>query len=671
MTVDIIPGTGQSVASCLDITERKEAERELRESEEKFSRAFQSGAALMSISEADTDIFVDVNDAFLTTMGFARDEVIGKTIQETGTLAEAASFEDAKEEVANSRHLRDHEMTVRTKSGDLCYGIFSLDKIVVGGKECLLTVMTDITKRRLAEQALRESENTYRAVFENTGNATMIIEGDMTISLVNSEFERLTGYTKAETEGEMCWTKLVVEEDIDRMLDQHRLRRTDSSAALKSYEFRMRIKNGMVKDIFLSIDMIPGTAKSIASFVDITARKRAEEEREQLQRQLQQSQKLEAIGTMAGGIAHDFNNILTGILGFTELVRSEIPEDTEVYKNLTEVVKAGRRARDLVKQILSFSRKAETEKSLISLVTIVKEALKLIRSVTPSHISIKQNFTASPARAILADPTQMHQMVLNLCINAADAMPDGGVLEISVEEVRVETESRPERTQLPSGCYLKLTVRDNGTGMSPEVQERIFEPYYTTKQVGKGTGMGLAVVHGVIKDHGGSIAVSSDPGKGTVFEICLPVVEASLDSEIESAQVVAAGCESILFVDDETMITNLQRSQLGKWGYRVTATENSATALGIFRGSPRDFDLVITDQSMPGLTGVKLAQAIHEISPSTPIILCTGFDEGISRENTRAIGIHAILTKPITGAEFSRTIRMVLDEASKPAQAKS
>jgi PAS domain S-box-containing protein len=653
-----------------DITERMQAERELRESEEKFSRAFQSGAQ-MSITEADTDIFLDVNDAFLMTMGFSRDEIIGKTIQESGMLAEAARFAAAKQEGADSRHLRDQEMMVRTKSGDLRYGIFSADRINVGGKNCVLTVMTDITKRRLAEQALRESENAYRAIFENTGNATLILEGDTTISLVNSEFEKLTGYTKAETEGKMRWTEFVVEEDVDRMLGQHRLRRTDPTAALKSYEFRMRDKSGVVKHILLSIDMIPGTTKSVASLMDITARKRAQEEREQLQRQLQQSQKIETIGTMAGGIAHDFNNILTGILGFTELVRSEIPEDTEVYENLTEVVKAGRRARDLVRQILSFSRKAETEKSLISLVTAVKEALRLIRSVTPSHISIKQNFTASPARVILADPTQMHQMVMNICLNAADAMPDGGVLEISLEEVQVETESRPEQTQLPSGCYLKLTVRDNGAGMPPEVRERIFEPYFTTKQVGKGTGMGLAVVHGVIKEHGGSIAVSSEPGKGTAFEICLPIVEATPDTEIESTPVVVAGSESILFVGDETMITNLQRLQLGKWGYCVTATESSATALNMFRANPQGFDLVITDLTMPGITGIKLAQAIHEISPSTPIILCTGFDEGISRENAGTIGIHAILTKPITGAEFSCTIRMVLDEAFKPSPAKS
>jgi PAS domain S-box-containing protein len=671
MTVDIIPGTGQSVASCLDITKRKQAERELRESEEKFSRAFQSDAALMSITEADTDIFVDVNDAFLKTMGFARGEVIGKTIRETGTLAELARFEDAKQEVADSQRLQDHEMMVRTKSGDLRYGIFSSDKIVVGGKNCFLTVMTDITKRRLAQEALRESENTYRAIFENTGNATLIVEGDTTISLVNSEFEKLTGYTKEEAEGKMRWTQFVVEEDVERMLSQHRLRRTDSAAALKSYEFRMRDKFGVVKAILLSIDMIPGTAKSVASFMDITARKLAQEERELLQRQLQQSQKLEAIGTMAGGIAHDFNNILTGILGFTELVRSEIPENSEIYENLTEVVKAGRRARDLVRQILSFSRRAETEKSLISLASIVKEGLKLIRSVTPAHISIKQNLTVSPTRAILADPTQMHQVVLNLCINAADAMPDGGVLEVSLEEVQLEADSRQKQTQLPSGCYLKLTVRDNGSGIPAEVQEHIFEPYFTTKQVGKGTGMGLAVVHGVVQEHGGSIAVSSTPGNGTTFEIFLPIVEATPDPGNVTAPAIAVGSESILFVDDEAMITNLQQSQLSKWGYRVTATENSATALGIFRGRPRDFDLVITDQSMPCLTGVKLAQAIHEISPNTPIILCTGFDEGISRENAGNIGIRAILTKPVTGAEFSRTIRKVLDEASKPSPVKS
>jgi CheY-like chemotaxis protein len=234
----------------------------------------------------------------------------------------------------------------------------------------------------------------------------------------------------------------------------------------------------------------------------------------------------------------------------------------------------------------------------------------------------------------------------------------------------LEAESCPERTQFPSGCYLKLIVSDNGTGMSPEVRERVFEPYFTTKQVGKGTGMGLAVVHGVVKEHGGTIVVSSSLGQGSAFEICLPIVDAALDAEAVSTSAVAVGSESILFVDDETMITNLQRSQLGKWGYHVTTTESSTTALGMFRDNPRAFDLVITDQAMPGITGVKLAEAIHEISPETPIILCTGFEEGISRENARLIGIQAILSKPITSVEFSQSIRMVLDNASKPAPAK-
>jgi PAS domain S-box-containing protein len=907
-----------------DITERKRAERQLRDSEEKFSRAFQSNAALMAITHIQTSRLIDVNETFVKILGFTRDEAVGRTAGELGLFVDMGKRQAAANEVEKGRSVRNFEATVRAKSGELRYGIFSAEKIVLQGADCMMTVMVDITERKQAEQTLAESEQKFRTLFENmqegvalhkviydehghainyrilsvnpayekhTGISPDIARGKLATDLygtdsppyldrwavvadtgVPNEFEtyfepmqkyfrisavspargtfatvflditeqkrqevaingreeklrsifrvapigiglvkdrvildanerlcQMTGYSRDELLGQSARLLYPTQEEFEYVgrekyrqisergtgavetrwqhkdglichialsstpldasdpskgvtftaLDITERKRAEEALRESEEKFRRIFDEGPLgmamagKDFrFIRVNtalcrMLGYTASELTSLTfkdithpdhlsedsefvqkafrgeipryhtekryicknretiwgaltlstirsnggqflyflsmieDITERKRAQEEKEWLQQQLQQSQKLEAIGTMAGGIAHDFNNILTGILGFTELVRSEIPEDSEIYDNLAEVVKAGRRARDLVKQILSFSRRAETEKSLISLVTIVKEALKLIRSVTPSHISIKQNFTASPTRAILADPTQMHQVVLNLCINAADAMPDGGVLEISLEEVQVETESRPEQTQLPSGCYFKLTVRDNGAGMSPEVRERVFEPYFTTKQVGKGTGMGLAVVHGVVKEHGGSIAVSSEPGEGAAFEVYLPIAEATLDAEVVSAPVVAAGSEAILFVDDESMITNLQRSQLGKWGYRVTATENSATALGIFRASPRDFDLVITDQSMPGLTGVKLAQAIHEISPSTPIILCTGFDEGISRENADMIGIRAILSKPITGAEFSCTIRMVLDEASMPSQAKS
>jgi PAS domain S-box-containing protein len=308
----------------------------------------------------------------------------------------------------------------------------------------LFSIIHDITDRTRAEMALRASENTCRTIFENTGNVTVIVEKDTTVLLVNSRFEKLMGWSKEEVEGKMSWTQFVPPEDLDLMKATNRLRRENPDTVPKEYEIRLVDKSGTIKPARLNIDMIAGTTRSVVSVTDITASKLAQEEKERLQRQLQQSQKIEAIGTMASGIAHDFNNLLTGILGFAELASSEIPEDTEVYRNLTEVAKAGRRARDLVRQILSFSRKAETEKSLISLETIVKEALRLIRSVTPSHISIKQSFTASPARAILADPTQMHQMVMNICLNAADAMLDGGALEISLDEVQVRAESRLE-----------------------------------------------------------------------------------------------------------------------------------------------------------------------------------------------------------------------------------
>ncbi|GEM_PF-2486122 len=779
-----------AVGIARDITERKRAERQLRESEEKFSRAFQSNAALMAITNMQTNELIDVNETFLRVLGFNREEVIGKTTEQLGLFVDAEGRHAAAAQIGRQGSVRNFEATIRAKSGELRCGIFSGEKIVLQGIDCMLTVMaditerkraeralseseaayraifentgsatviieddttislanseferlsgrtrdevegkmrwtqfvvaedldmmianhhrrredpetvprayefrlrdrsgaikcillnvvmiagtrksvaslTDITERKQAEQRLLESENTYRAIFENTGNATMIIEGDTTISLVNTEFEKVTGYTKAETEGKIPWTELVVEEDVDRMLHQHLLRRSKPEVALKSYEFRLRQKSGAIKDILLTIDIIPGTDRSVASFVDITARKQAARDQEELQRQLQQSQKMEAIGTMAGGIAHDFNNILTGILGFTELVRTEIPERSEIHDNLNEVLKAGQRARDLVRQILSFSRRAESEKSLVSLVMIVKEALKMIRSVTPSRIAIQQNLTASPERAILADPTQMHQILLNLCINAADAMPEGGILGVALDEVEIQDKDQLEMMQLSPGRYLKLTVRDTGVGMLPEIREHIFEPYFTTKQVGKGTGMGLAVVHGVVKEHSGGIVVSSEPGRGTAFEIYLPVAEETLTNKTQPIPITAAGRESVLFVDDERMITNLQRTQLSRWGYRVTATENSITALSLFRANPEDFDLVITDQSMPGLTGLKLAQAIHETSPDTPIILCTGFDEDVTRAQADAIGINAVLVKPVTGTEFSRTIRRVLEEASR------
>jgi PAS domain S-box-containing protein len=555
----------------------------------------------------------------------------------------------------------------------LRYGIFSAEKMVLQGADCMMTVMVDITERKQAEEALRESEEKFRKIFDD-GPVGMVMAGkDYRFIRVNAAFCRMLGYSASELTSltfkdithpehlheDSKSVMQVVNGEIPRYCTEKRYIRKDKETVWGALTLSaIRSNDGQL-------------LYCLAMIEDITERKRAQEEKDRLQQQLQQSQKLEAIGTMAGGIAHDFNNILSAMLGFTELVRSEIPEDSESYENLTEVVRAGQRARDLVSQILSFTRKAQTEKSVISLVTIVSEALKFTRSIIPSHITIQQNFAVSAEHSILADPTQMHQIMLNLCINAADAMPDGGVLEISLEESQVQTENRPEQTLLPSGRYLKLTVRDSGVGMTPDVLERVFEPYFTTKQAGKGTGMGLAVVHGVVKEHGGNITVSSEVGKGTAVTVWLPVAEAASRTPVVSAPVITTGSGSILFVDDETVIVNLQRTQLNRWGYRVTATASSATALDMFRANPQGFDLVITDLTMPGITGIKLAEAIHEISPSTPIVLCTGFDEGISRENARMIGIRAILSKPISGAELSRTIRLVLDRAFESSPAKS
>jgi PAS domain S-box-containing protein len=392
----------------------------------------------------------------------------------------------------------------------------------------------------------------------------------------------------------------------------------------------------------------------------IVQRKRAEEAKLKLEAQLVQAQKMEAIGTLAGGIAHDFNNILGAITGFAELTLQSVPKDSQEYYNLKQVLKAGERARDLVKQILIFSRRAAQEKKPIQISSVIKEALKLLRASLPTTIEIKQNL-AVPAALVLADPTQIHQILMNLGANAAHAMrEDGGFLEVSLEEVSLDRDDLAQHPDLTPGPYVQLTVRDTGQGMDQEIVDRVFEPFFTTKEVGDGTGMGLAVVHGIVKSSGGEIKVSSRPGNGTAFIILLPKVA----GEVATASAVPAplptGTGSILFIDDEEMLVNVTREMLKKLGYRVVAQTSSLEALKIFQTQPEKFDLVITDQTMPHMTGMQLAEEFRHIRPDIPIILCTGFSEKVSAENIRAAGINDLLLKPIVMRNLAETVKKVL-----------
>ncbi|OEU74360.1 MAG: hypothetical protein BA864_04950 [Desulfuromonadales bacterium C00003093] len=391
-------------------------------------------------------------------------------------------------------------------------------------------------------------------------------------------------------------------------------------------------------------------------------RKRTEEEKEKLQSQLQQAQKMEAIGTLAGGIAHDFNNVLYAIIGYTELSMDAVPEGSKARGNLQEVLKAADRAKNMVQQILTFSRKTEKEKKPISVQSVLKETVNLIRTSLPSTIEIRQDIDAD-CGPVMADPTQIHEIIMNLGTNAYHAMREkGGILWITLRQEEIGSDDLKYDLDLHSGSYLKLIVEDTGHGIDSNIMEKIFDPYFTTKGVGEGTGMGLSVVHGIVREHGGDIRVYSEPGKGAAFHVYLPLIESgTVEREIISAEPVPTGTERILFVDDEEQIVQMAQQILESLGYHVTPRTSSVEALEAFRAKPYEFDLVITDMTMPNMTGAELAHKLLEIRPDIPILLCTGFSELIDENKAKAIGIREYVMKPIVKDKIAGTIRKALD----------
>ena len=394
---------------------------------------------------------------------------------------------------------------------------------------------------------------------------------------------------------------------------------------------------------------------------DISDRMKTEEAKQELEFRLLQTQKMEAIGTLAGGIAHDFNNILSAIIGFTEMSLMDVAPDSGLTENLQKVLQAGGRARDLVKQILTFSRQSQMDPKPIQLQPIIKEALKLLRASLPT--SLKMDAIIAPAGTVMADPTQIHQLIMNLCTNARDAMENvEGTLTVILEPVTMGAGEAARYPRMVPGNYCKLTVCDTGQGIPSHIMEKIFDPFFTTKGEGRGTGMGLAVVHGIVERIGGAIAVDSTPGEGSCFIIFLPVIEDQPSAILPATLKVPGGSERILFVDDEPFQTDLGRQMLGRLGYRVKAFTRSLEALETFEAHPEAFDLVITDMTMPEMTGDELARRILAIKPGLPIILCTGYSERITEEAAQALGIRGFAMKPVVIRELGLLLRKILDE---------
>ena len=400
--------------------------------------------------------------------------------------------------------------------------------------------------------------------------------------------------------------------------------------------------------------------KVFVSAFDLTGRIRAETEKKKLEKQLRQAQKMEAVGTLAGGIAHDFNNILSAVIGFTEMALEDAAPESFLRRNMEQVLQAGMRAKHLVQQILAFSRQSDQELRPVQLKKIVVEACELLRASLPSTIAIRTRFRSNAFT--MSDPTQMHQVLMNLCTNAGHAMrAHGGTLSIVLDETDDLGPWRAQHPELNAEAYVRLTVNDTGHGISEQLIDRIFDPFFTTKEHTEGTGMGLAVAHGIVKSHKGVIAVDSQPGQGTTFTILLPQIMHPEIGRRQNSGNLQTGSESILFVDDEAMLVDLSTQLLKRLGYSVTACTSSLEALTRFRAAPTDFDLIITDMTMPQMTGKELAAEMLKIRPGLPIILCTGFSEIITEEAAKQAGIQAFIMKPIIMKELADTIRQILD----------
>jgi PAS domain S-box-containing protein len=520
------------------------------------------------------------------------------------------------------------------------------------------TAELEASNRQLQASQLdmRQARDYLENLFRASPDAIFVTDADGYIVMANESVYDVYGYRPDEMIGqhaailtsddEKAWRESVVL--IEKVFEQ---------GLVRNWVADRQRKEGRVIQIETSVVLLKnpdGTPwGAISSSRDITDRKRLEE-------QVRQSQKMEAIGTLAGGIAHDFNNILGAIIGYTELSKDLSEGNSDLERNLSQVLKAADRAKNLVQQILAFSRKSESELKSLQLHLVVKEALNLLRSSIPTTIDIKTDIAAANDVAI-ADATQVHQIVMNLCANAAQAMQQkGGVLAVTLKAVDLDNHSVRAYADIESGHYVRLSVRDTGEGIPRHIINRIFEPFFTTKAVGAGTGMGLAVVHGIVKSLKGDIKVYSEPGKGTVFHVLLPrVPEEGVDRDVVPRS-APRGHERVLLVDDEAVLLEVGGKILSSLGYRVTATGSAVEAFEMFKKNPEGFDVVITDQTMPGFTGYELAQRLMGIRADIPVILCTGYSDLVTGESALAGGIKAFVSKPLNRLSIAETIRKVM-----------
>jgi PAS domain S-box-containing protein len=683
-----------------DITARKAAEVALTEAERRYRELVQYAPAAIYEIDFRGKRFTSVNEAMCLMLGRSREELLELNPLDMMDEESKARFQDRMARWLRGEKLDSYvEYEVKTKDGrtiDVILNVtFTTDE---HGEPLSATVVAhDITDRKLVEEALRESEARFRSVLDGSRDVVYRINIQSgRYEYISPSCKEVVGFSPEELMAMDAETALIMIHADDRGAMQAAVARLEETGQAET-AYRQQTKSGgycwLSNHMSLTRDAAGVSLYRDGNIRDITRQKQAEEalkaahaelekrveerteelraayealvaetkEREEAEAHLRQAQKMEALGTLSGGIAHDFNNILAAIIGFAELLAGHAGKSSREERHLNRIIEAGIRGRELVRQMLAFSRKAETEMKPLVLSTIIKETVKLVKATTPTTIAIRTRI-AGDSRLILGDPTQIQQVIVNLCTNGVHAMREkGGTLDIDVFSVSVPSSDGNPHDMKP-GPYMKLAVRDTGTGIPPEIMDKIFDPFFTTKKVGEGTGLGLSVVHGIVRQLNGYIFAESKLGEGSTFTVYFPEISGEQQLEGVEDTAIPTGHERILLVDDEEALVEMGEDILAELGYDVTSRMNGKEALLLLKEDPSRFDLVLTDVTMPEMTGVDLAREVLSIKPGMPIIMCTGHSHLVDADKARSAGVRAFAMKPMTKREIAKTIRQILDE---------
>jgi PAS domain S-box-containing protein len=643
-----------------DITERKLAEARLRESEAKYRHIMTHAPAGIYEIDYKQGRFITVNDAMCEITGYSREELL--RLSPLALLTEASQqiyLKRVADALAGEKVADTVEFEVLMKNGEKRWiSLRTRPQYDQGVMTGAFVVAHDTTERRTMETALRDSERRFRELAELLPETIFEMDLRGRFRFVNRKAAAQYGYTPQEFFSAIVGLDLIHPKDRRRAMRNFQKIINGDPSGLTEYE-SVRKDGSTFPSLYHSAPIRQaGNTIGIRGFIIDISEKKSMEARIKL------AQKMESIGTLAGGVAHEFNNILGIIIGNCELAIDGLNRNTPVQNYLKEIFAASLRAKEVVQQILRFVSKIPSEKKPLQISAVIQEALPLIRATLPKNIVLRTQI-AGGSEIVLANATEIHQIVLNLCANATHAMKDrGGELSIELTLVTLEENGAAAYEGLNPGRHAQLLVRDTGAGIEPGIMDRIFEPYFTTKAVDEGLGMGLAVVYGLVKHCEGAIKVSSRVGQGTWVEVMLPLVEAR-DLQITGKTPQApSGSERILFIDDEAALVKISILTLERLGYRVHGETESQSALALFKNDPHRFDLVITDLCMPHMDGERLAQALLQIRPEIPIILCSGYGERIDREQFKRLAIRARVAKPLVTTELARIIRSVLDRGA-------